>query len=95
MKAYDDAKSFHDGLAAVKRWGKWGYIDLEGKEVTPFIYDVAEDFNEGYARVKIHGRWGFINPEGKGLTSGEYFGQHCNKYEKAEAAQNEKEGAGE
>lgn len=48
---YEDASLFSDGLAAVKKDGKWGYIDTEGKTVIPFQYDLAYEFNEGYAIV--------------------------------------------
>jgi hypothetical protein len=50
---YDDATSFSGSLAAVKKDGKWGYIDTDGNVVIPFQYDVAYAFNEGYAVVGI------------------------------------------
>ena len=46
---YEDAGSFGEGLAAVKKDGKWGYIDKTGKAVIDFKYDYAGTFNEGYA----------------------------------------------
>ncbi len=48
---YEDAQEFSEGLAAVKKDGKWGYINEQGKVVVPFQYDVAYIFNEGYAVV--------------------------------------------
>lgn len=48
---YDDAYAITDGLAAVKKDGKWGYIDTTGKVVVPFIYDTANPFSEGLAVV--------------------------------------------
>lgn len=48
---YEDAGPFNEGLAAVKKNGKWGYIDTDNKTVIPFRYDVAGIFNEGYAVV--------------------------------------------
>lgn len=48
---YEDAGRFSNGLAAVKKNGKWGYIDTENKTRIPFQYDVAGTFNEGYAVV--------------------------------------------
>lgn len=48
---YEDAAAFSDGLAAVKKDGKWGYIDEDGNTVIPFEYDFACDFSEGYAVV--------------------------------------------
>ena len=48
---YEDAGLFSEGLAAVKKDGKWGYIDTENNVVIPFRYDWACDFWEGYALV--------------------------------------------
>ncbi len=48
---YDAAGYFYEGLAAVKKDGKWGYIDETGKTVIDFKYDYAGEFNEGYAVV--------------------------------------------
>lgn len=31
--------SFYEGRAEVKQNGKWGLIDVDGKQITPFIYD--------------------------------------------------------
>lgn len=53
------------GLARVKKNGKWGYINIGGKEVTSFIYDDAISFRDGFARVEKNGKWGYINTEGK------------------------------
>ena len=46
---YEDAQRFSDGFAAVKKNGKWGYIDEEGNVVVDFQYDWAGIFNEGVA----------------------------------------------
>ena len=48
---YEDAKTFSEGLAAVKKDGKWGYIDETGKQVIPCKYEFAYNFNEGVALV--------------------------------------------
>ncbi len=48
---YEDAHSFAEDLAAVKKDGKWGYIDTAGQVVVPFQYDLAYNFNEGLAVV--------------------------------------------
>lgn len=42
--------------------GKWGFINMEGKEVISPTYNYAKDFSEGLAAVKNNRRqWGFIN----------------------------------
>lgn len=58
---------FKDGLAAVSKNGKWGFMDRSGKMVCPAIYLEVQDFSEGLACVKVDtegGRWGFINTTG-------------------------------
>lgn len=48
---YEDAMSFSGGYAAVKKDGKWGYIDETGKVVVDFQYFWAGNFSEGVAAV--------------------------------------------
>lgn len=48
---YEDAQTFSEGLAAVKKDGKWGYIDEDNNVVIPFQYDYTWGFDEGYAVV--------------------------------------------
>ena len=61
---YDIALSFSDGLARVKLYGKWGYIDYAGKEVIPVQFSDVCEFNDGLAKVKLKGKWGLIDKEG-------------------------------
>lgn len=48
---YEEATTFSEDLAAVKKDGKWGYIDKDNKVVIPFQYELAYEFSEGYAVV--------------------------------------------
>lgn len=48
---YESAGQFSEGLAAVRKDGKWGFIDEDGKTVIPFQYDLAGGFHEGLAVV--------------------------------------------
>ena len=50
---YEDAQAFSEGLAAVQKNGKWGYINEDGEVVIPFEYDIAFVFNEGLAVVGL------------------------------------------
>lgn len=60
---YDEAGDFHEGLAAVKRNGAWGYIDNLGRTVLPFTHRVPEvgPFSEGLAFVGDR----YVDTEGK------------------------------
>jgi len=46
--AYDEADFFSEGFAAVKKGGKYGYINTAGKLVIPFKFTVAKPFRVGY-----------------------------------------------
>ena len=53
--------SFSDGLAKVKREGKWGYVNNQGEEVVACLYDDIASFSEGLARAEINGKYGFVD----------------------------------
>jgi len=46
--AYEEADFFSEGFAAVKKGGKYGYINKSGKLVIPCKYTVAKPFRVGY-----------------------------------------------
>jgi len=72
--AYDDARPFGDnGYAAVKKNGKWGYIDANGVEALPFLYDDALSFGQHLAAVKIGELWGYISLSGNLVIDAEFF----------------------
>ena len=50
---YEDANAFAYEYAAVKKDGKWGYIDKDGNVVVDFKYDWAGDFSEGVAVTAV------------------------------------------
>ncbi len=58
VKRYDVVQTFSDGMAAVMKDGKWGYIDSKGKEVIacsiPKQYDVCID-REDYGFYRDNG----------------------------------------
>lgn len=67
--------SLPDLIPIVDKYGKWGFIDKNGKEVIPCKYDDASGFSEGLAQVKKNGKWEFINKYG--LTC-KVWGGLCN-----------------
>lgn len=70
IQKYEKLGPFSEGLAAVMRDGKWGYINTKGEEVIPCQfpnpddYYIASPFSEGLALVQKEGKWGFVNTEG-------------------------------
>lgn len=54
-----------DGMAAFCKGGKWGYVDLQGKEVIGPQFERAKSFSNGLGAVYNGELWGFINKEGK------------------------------
>ncbi|MDE5618252.1 MAG: WG repeat-containing protein, partial [Clostridia bacterium] len=60
---YDCGTSFKEGLAAVSKGEKSGYIDKDGNVVVDFIYDVATPFDKGRAIVRAEERWGVLDRE--------------------------------
>jgi Caspase domain/WG containing repeat len=72
MKKMYDLHPFSGGLAAVRKAGKWGYIDTTGKEVIPFEYHKVTRFSEGLAAVQKepNGEWVFLNSKREVIRQG-------------------------
>ena len=71
---YDKINYFNDGLMAVEKDYKWGFIDTAGKLIAPCIYNEVSDFKEGFAAVRKGGKWGYVNQKGKIVVPLEYDG---------------------
>ncbi|MGA9626908.1 MAG: WG repeat-containing protein [Bryobacteraceae bacterium] len=67
---YDGARSFSEGLAAVKKGEKWGYIDKAGVLVIAPQFGEALSYSDGFAAVKSQGKWGYIDQTGRALRIG-------------------------
>ena len=73
---YSYAGYFNDGVAAVKKGNKWGYIDSQGKTVIPFEMDAVKGYNafsgedtpyessEGYVCVCQNGKFAYFTNKG-------------------------------
>lgn len=48
---YNAAYEFTENLAGVKKWDRWGFIDIEGNEIIPFQYEYVTHFQNGIAQV--------------------------------------------
>lgn len=55
-------------MVAVKKAGKWGFINKEGKNVIPCQYDKVASFREGLVAVVKNGKSGYINTKGKEIV---------------------------
>lgn len=77
---FEDAQSFSCGYAAVKKDGKWGFIDLDGKLVVPCVYDKVRSFRNGVGAVSQSGKWWLLN--NKGVKASEAF-EKINHYDNA------------
>ena len=83
---YTTVGYFHDGLATAKdEFNNWGYINIAGEAVIPFIYDFTYNFYNGFAEVKMGNNYGMIDTNGNvtidimysniyGLVNG-YYGE--------------------
>jgi hypothetical protein len=49
---FEDAGHFSEGLVAVRKNRKWGFIDRTGKVVIPYQYNAAYDFHDGFAIIR-------------------------------------------
>jgi len=63
-ETYEDVKVFYENTyAAVKKDGKWGFIDRDGNWFLEPAYEEARSFLNGFAAVRIDGLWGFMDME--------------------------------
>jgi len=55
---------FSEGLLAVRRNGRMGFIDKYGNQVIPITYHAVHTFSEGFSMVARDGRIGFVDRNG-------------------------------
>ena len=73
-EAFDDARPFStEGYAAVKRNGKWGFVDIDGVVVIDFTFDDALSFGQHLAAVKQDELWGYISLSGSIVIEPVFF----------------------
>lgn len=65
LNNYDTIFDFEEGLACVKKDGKYGYINKNGEEVLELVFDNASDFENSLAYIEKDGKGYFINKKGK------------------------------
>lgn len=64
---FEDAKLFYSNYAAVKKDGKWGFVDTAGNTIIDFTYDNADSCNSKYGLFSVckGDKWGVINSSGE------------------------------
>lgn len=64
-KQYDyiSSEGYSEGLIIVRKDGKYGAIDKQGKVIIPFEYEKLAAFKEGLASAKKNGKYGYINAQ--------------------------------
>ena len=82
-EAFDDHNGFSGGVLAVKKDGKWGYVNEKGECVVDYLYDSCKsdsyDWNiygavNGYITVTRNGLWGLIDTNGNVIVDIAYEG---------------------
>ena len=59
---YDECGSVSEGLIAVEKDGKWGYVDEKGKEIIPIEYDASWQQFENETHVATQDRSVVVTP---------------------------------
>lgn len=68
----DDCWSFSEGLAAVKKGSKWGFINYKGELVIPYRYSRIGYFSEGYALAEYEDDYGYIDKKGNWVVAPQF-----------------------
>lgn len=80
-RAFIDAKSFSEGLAAVKQEnGKWNFMTTQGELLSQNGFDRVSDFSEGVAAVSVGQKYFFIDKQGQqvGTQTFDFAGSFSN-----------------
>lgn len=63
-----EPSDFAGGLQPVRNAeGRWGYIDLDGNVVIPFVYSCAKSFDGPLAKVRMGDQVGYIDKSGNAV----------------------------
>lgn len=69
IQFYEEITPRKDGSFLALKNGKYGLLDHEGYEQTPFIFDKINDFENGMAIAEYLGNQGIIKPNGNWLIT--------------------------
>ncbi|HYF70913.1 MAG TPA: WG repeat-containing protein [Ohtaekwangia sp.] len=62
-EATEEIYEASEGYRAIKRNGRFGFIDAKGRLRIANRYEAVRKFSDGYAAIKILGKWGFVNQQ--------------------------------
>ena len=62
---YTATTNRHNGIRSLCKGHRYGFVDGDGRPITPFEYSWVSDFAEGRAIVAKNGKIGAINSDGK------------------------------
>ena len=63
-KTIEPQYGWHCGVKLVVRHNRYGFVDVDGRQVAPYIYTWASEFCEGRAIVSKNNKMGAINVRG-------------------------------
>lgn len=69
---YEEINYLGQSRFMVKKDGKWGCFDRNGKQIFDFKYDEVDAFSNGAAKVKLGDKWGFVKLDGSVLVTPKY-----------------------
>lgn len=61
VEPVEQVREEHEGYRAIRRDGRYGFIDSRGRLRIANRYEDVQYFSEGLAAAKLRGHWGFIN----------------------------------
>ena len=62
---YEEVSSYCEGLAVVKKDGRYGVVNTDGELITPCVFDWISDYKNGFARAVKEGRDGVLDSNGQ------------------------------
>jgi hypothetical protein len=71
LEELDKVAGFSEGVVAVKRDGKWGWIDKTGRLFLPPLAS-PPDFHEGLSSFERDGKWGYMDTRGTVVIQAEW-----------------------
>src|SRR5690606_13528066 len=63
QETYEKIFEESEGYRAIKRNGRYGFIDSRGRLRIANRYEEVQKFSDGFTAIKILNKWGFINQQ--------------------------------